>query len=120
MSLSSIGLNPNTGLLWGLPSGKPDSILAAIPRQHQPVDRLIHHRLVINRQKLLADSLGNRVKTCAGAAGEDDAFHGQVIEFWHAVSNCKLSFRLCCQKFCFHSIRKNLSRPSSLKVVLSH
>lgn len=81
MSLTSIGLNPNTSLLWGLPSGKPDSILVAIPRQHQPADGLIHHLPFINGQKLLADSLGNRVKTCAGAAGEDEAFHCIVFLF---------------------------------------
>ena len=81
MSLSSIGLNPNTSLLWGLPSGKPDSILVAIPRQHQPVDELIPHRPIIDGQKLLADTLDNGVKTCAGAAGEDEAFHCIVFLF---------------------------------------
>ena len=36
---------------------------------------LIYHRPIIDGQKLLADSLGNVVKTTTGAAGEDDAFH---------------------------------------------
>lgn len=44
------------------------------PCKHQPSNGLTHHRPIIDRQKLLADSLGNGVKTCAGAAGEDDAF----------------------------------------------
>lgn len=43
--------------------------------QHQPAAGLIYHRPIIDGQKLLADSLGNRVKTRAGAAGEDEAFH---------------------------------------------
>jgi len=33
----------------------------ALPRPHQPADGLIHHRPVIDGQKLLADSLGNGV-----------------------------------------------------------
>ena len=48
---------------------------SALPRSHHPADGLIHHRPGIVGQKLLADSLGNGVQSCAGAAGEDDAFH---------------------------------------------
>ena len=48
---------------------------STLSRQHQPAAGLIHHRPIIDGQKLLADSLGNGVKTCAGAAGEDEAFH---------------------------------------------
>lgn len=50
--------------------------LPAFPYRHQPADRLIHHRLVIDGQKLLGDSLGDGVKTCAGGGGEAEAFHG--------------------------------------------
>ena len=49
------------------------------PCKHQPAAGLIPYRPIIDGQKLLADSLGNRVKTCAGAAGEDEACHCIVI-----------------------------------------
>ena len=42
---------------------------------------LIHNRFVIDGQELLADSLGHRVKTCARAAGEDEAYHCIVSLF---------------------------------------
>jgi len=54
---------------------------STLPRYHQPANGLIPHRPIIDGQKLLADSLGNRVKTCAGAAGEDEAFHCIVFLF---------------------------------------
>ena len=57
------------------------AVIGSNPRSHQPADGLIHHRPIINGQKLLADTLGNRVKTCAGAAGEDEAFHCIVFLF---------------------------------------
>ena len=54
-----------------------DGISCYWPELHppHPADGLIPHRPVIDGQKLLADSLGNGVLSCAGAAGEDDAFH---------------------------------------------
>ena len=48
---------------------------SALPRPHHPADGLIPHRPVIDGQKLLVGSLGDRVKACVGAAGEDEAFH---------------------------------------------
>lgn len=48
---------------------------STLSRQHQPAAGLIPHRPIIDGQKRLADSLGNRVKARAGAAGEDEAFH---------------------------------------------
>ena len=44
-------------------------------RQHQRTDGVIDHRLVVDRQQLLADAFRNRVETGAGAAGEYNAFH---------------------------------------------
>src|SRR6266480_6131335 len=43
--------------------------------EHQSRERVVHHRLVVHRQQLLRDSLGNGVKTRSGAAGKDDALH---------------------------------------------
>lgn len=54
--------------------GAPNS-----PRLHQPVAGLILHRSIIAGQKPLADTLGNGVKMCAGAVGEDEAFHKGII-----------------------------------------
>ena len=46
--------------------------------QHQDRQRIIDHRLVIDRHELLAHGAGHRIEPGAGAAGEDDAFafHG--------------------------------------------
>ena len=55
--------------------------LSEVNVRHQPVDELIHHRPVIDGQKLLAGSRGNGVESCAGAAGEDEAFHCIVFLF---------------------------------------
>ena len=44
-------------------------------REHQGRDRIIHHRLVEDREQLLADALGNRIEAGAGAPRENDAFH---------------------------------------------
>ena len=43
--------------------------------QHQDADGIIHHRLVIDGQKLFAHPLGDGVKTGAGTAGQYNAFH---------------------------------------------
>ena len=44
--------------------------------QHQRGQRVIDHRLVVDRQQLLGDRQGGGVQPGAGAAGEDDAFAG--------------------------------------------
>src|SRR5690606_19868627 len=41
--------------------------------QHQRGQRIVDHRLVIDRQQLLADRERGRVQTCTGTAGEDDS-----------------------------------------------
>ena len=45
------------------------------PRVHQRLDRVIDHRLVVNRQQMLVGDFGERKQAAAGAAGENDAFH---------------------------------------------
>ena len=55
--------------------------ISGFPLSAAAAGGIIHHRPIIDGQKLLADSLGNRVKTCAGAAGKDDAFHCIVFLF---------------------------------------
>ena len=46
----------------------------ADPGQHEHAERVINHRLVVHRQQLLADRLGDRIQARAGTTGEDDAF----------------------------------------------
>src|SRR5690606_38054678 len=45
----------------------------ADPRQHQHAERVVDHRLVVDRQQLLADGPGDRIQARARAASEDDA-----------------------------------------------
>ena len=45
--------------------------------QHEGAERVIDHRLVIDRQQLLADGQRGRVQAGAGAASKDDAFAGK-------------------------------------------
>ena len=47
----------------------------ADPGEHQHRDRVVDHRLVVDRQELLGDHLRHRIEPRARAAGEDDAFH---------------------------------------------
>ena len=44
-------------------------------RQHQGAERVIDHRLVVDRQQLLADDPGDRIEPRARAAGQDDSLH---------------------------------------------
>jgi hypothetical protein len=44
-------------------------------RQHQGAERVVDHRLVVDRDQLLGDAEGDRVQSRAGTAGQDDAFH---------------------------------------------
>jgi hypothetical protein len=43
--------------------------------QHQRGQRVVYHRLVVDRQELLVGRPGHRVKPRAAAAGQNDAFH---------------------------------------------
>src|SRR6266404_6874849 len=44
-------------------------------RQHQCRQRVIDHRLIVDRQQLLAYRQGNWIEACAGTAGEYDSLH---------------------------------------------
>ena len=45
------------------------------PGQHQHRDRVVDHRLVVDRQQLLRHRLGDRVQACPAASGQHDALH---------------------------------------------
>ena len=47
--------------------------------QHQRGQRVVDHRLVVDRQQLLADRPGDRVQPGAGPAGQNDAFSDRAI-----------------------------------------
>ena len=51
-----------------------DDQYLANPCQHQHGNRIIDHRLVIDRHQLLADSQCQRMEARSGASGEDDSF----------------------------------------------
>lgn len=42
-------------------------------RQHKRTDGIKNHRLIINRKQLFANALGYRVKSGAGAIGQDNS-----------------------------------------------
>ena len=43
--------------------------------KHKHGDRVIYHRLVENREKLLADTLGYGIQPRPASTGENDSFH---------------------------------------------
>ena len=54
--------------------GRNDQYLAD-PGEHQHPERIIDHRLVIDRQQLLGDGQRRRIEPAAAAPGEDDTLH---------------------------------------------
>ena len=46
----------------------------AQPAEHEGGERVTNHRLVVNREELFADDLGQRIKPGAGAARENNGF----------------------------------------------
>src|SRR5204863_5867505 len=67
--------------------------------EHQRAERVVHHRLVVHRQQLLAERKRRRVQASAGAAGEDDALarlpgHAASLRSRNSVS---MRSTPCCQ-----------------------
>ena len=48
------------------------------PCQHENRQRIVDHRFIVDRQKLLVDGERSRIKPRPGTAGENDAFHAIV------------------------------------------
>ena len=61
----------------GLVLGRRDDQDLAQPAQHQRRQRVVDHRLVVDRHQLLADGERQRVEAGAVAAGQDDALHAE-------------------------------------------
>ena len=51
----------------------------ADPREHERGQRVVDHRLVVDRDQLLAGHERHRMKAGAAAAGQDDALHAIVL-----------------------------------------
>src|SRR5690606_21470722 len=49
------------------------------PRQHQHAQRVIDHRLIIDRKKLLRNGYRQGIEACSASTGEDNAFHLRSI-----------------------------------------
>jgi hypothetical protein len=80
--------------------------------EHERRQRVIHHRLVVDRQQLLRDHLRGRVEPRAGAAGEQDALH-------RAAAKCCSTLSMY-QRTVFSSPDSKLSRgrqPSSRRIL---
>ena len=55
----------------------------------QSLDRVVNHRLVVDRQQMFVGDFGQRKQTAAGSAGEDDAFHTFfMIHLEHDTAIC--------------------------------
>jgi hypothetical protein len=61
-------------------AGRNDQDVSYV-RHHQGRERVIDHRLVIDRQQLLADDLRGRIKTSAQAACENYSLHEGLSPF---------------------------------------
>ncbi|BAS17230.1 hypothetical protein AHiyo8_55330 [Arthrobacter sp. Hiyo8] len=61
-------------LLCVVGSGDDENVSNA--RQNERGEGVVDHRLVINRDQLLADAVSNRMETRAGATGKNDSTHG--------------------------------------------
>ncbi|MNT44703.1 hypothetical protein D3C72_1812430 [compost metagenome] len=65
-------------------------------RQHQHAERVVDHRLVIDRQQLLADAFGDRVQARARAARQDDALalsHALLLSLVVAAAQAAVPMR---------------------------
>ena len=56
--------------------------------QHQCTNGIVHHRLVIDGEQLLAHPLGYGIKAGTGAAGENDGFHTKIFNFCADYADC--------------------------------
>ena len=78
----------------GLVVGGGDDRDLADAGQHQDADRIIDHRLVVDRQQLFRHAHGDRIKPRARAAGQDDALPLGGTSLGHAESSSITGFRL--------------------------
>ena len=55
-------------------------------RQHEGGERVIHHRLIVDRQQLFGNHLGHRVEPGTRSAGQNDAFAIHSAAFPYCVT----------------------------------
>ena len=58
----------------GIPAAGDDQDVL-YPGVHQRLDRVIDHRLVVDRQQMFVGDLGEREQSASGASGQHDTFH---------------------------------------------
>ena len=68
--------------------GRSDDQDVANARQHQGGQRIIDHRLVIDRHQLFRDAFGQRIESCAGPAGQYNSL--AHIKLPQRRSRCKV------------------------------
>ena len=71
--------------------------------EHQSRQRVANHRLVVYRQELFADDLGEREKTRSRATGEQNGllhFGFSIVDFRSLSLQRKSSSAHCCQNGC--------------------
>ena len=68
--------------------GRSDDQDVANARQHQGRQRIIDHRLVIDRHQLFRDAFGQRIESCAGPAGQYNSL--AHIKLPQRRSRCKV------------------------------
>src|SRR5262249_18596395 len=66
---------PQQLLETGSVAGSRDDQNFSNPSQHQGADRVIDHRLVVNRKQLLAHHPGQRVESGSASAGQHNSLH---------------------------------------------
>ena len=59
--------------------GSGDDQYLANAREHERGQRIVDHRLVVDRQQLLANDLRHGVQSRAAAARQDNAFHAFIL-----------------------------------------
>src|SRR5438093_7433666 len=65
-------------------------------REHQVRQRVVHHRLVVDRDELLADRARQRMQTRARATGEDDALQHTSTRWPRKHENTKPNWSFSC------------------------
>ena len=73
---------------WGIRGCGDDQDLSN-PTEHQGAQRIVDHGLVIHRQQLLGDRLGDRVQACARSPSENEAFSGFLSHGWRGFKREK-------------------------------
>ena len=101
--------SPSSCSKRGVSSRRRDEQDVADAGQHQRRQRIVDHRLVVDRQQLLRHDLRDRIEPRAGAAGEDDSLAR------HGVRRPRALSRSCARSTCWYS---PLVTPSTQRLIV--